>query len=101
MLKRWTIPRATGVGIAAGIGAVLAAVAMGARPDLLRWPYAVLLALAGFCGASILWITLVDMQRRGTSPQMRPIRWFDIVVGAALLLPAGLALHQLAPELGL
>lgn len=100
MLRRWTIPRATGVGIAAGIGALIAATAVGSWPDL-RWPYATLLALTGFCGLSILWITMVDMQRRGTSPQMRPIRWFDIVVGAALLLPAGYALRTLAPELGL
>ena len=50
--------------------------------DSALYPYAALLALTAFCGASVLWITVFDMSARGTSGRMRPIRIFDIAIGA-------------------
>ena len=56
-------------------------------------PYAGLLVLTAFCGASVLWITAFDMRSRGTSGRMRPIRGFDFAVGLGLLLPSLYALR--------
>jgi uncharacterized membrane protein len=96
----WTVSRATVAGIGAGLAALLAAILHRSWPDLL-YPYAVLLALTLFCGASILWITLWDMRTRGRGGRMRPIRAFDAAMGAALVLPAGYGLWLIAPLLGL
>ncbi|MDQ8756397.1 hypothetical protein RCO27_09155 [Sphingosinicella sp. LHD-64] len=101
MLRRWTIQRATGTGIVAGIAAFLAAAAIDSWPGGLLYPYALLLALTALCGASVLLITARDMRVRGTSQLMRPIRGFDIMIGLVLLLPAGYALATIWPRLGL
>jgi hypothetical protein len=100
-LRRWTIQRATGTGVVAGIAAILVAATLDAWPEWMRLGYALLLALTAFCGGSILWITGFDMRSRGTSGRMRPIRGFDLAVGAALLVPALYALWLVWPELGL
>ena len=44
-------------------------------------------------------ITARDMRIRGTSHLMRPIRGFDLVIGAVLLLPAAYALWLVWPRL--
>jgi hypothetical protein len=100
MLAGWTASRATVWGIALGLLALLAAILTRSWPDLL-YPYAALLLLTLFCGGSILWLTLWDMRTRGRGGRMRPIRAFDAVVGAALVLPAGYGLWLIAPLLGL
>lgn len=99
MLKAWTLPRATSTGIVAGIAALLAAAALDAWPDRLLYPYAALLALTAFCGASILLITARDMRIRGTSHLMRPIRGFDLIIGIVLLVPAAYGLSLIWPRL--
>lgn len=101
MLRAWTIARASATGIVTGLAALLGAVAIGAWPDGLLYPYAALLFLTAFCGASILWITARDMRIRGTSQLMRPIRGFDLAMGFVLLLPAAYALNLVWHELGL
>ena len=53
------------------------------------------------CGASILWITAIDMRARGTSGRMRPIRGFDGAIGLGLLLPSLYALSLVWADLGL
>ncbi len=84
-----------------GLAAVLIAGLFPLRRDGLLYPYAALLALTALCGASILWITVVDMRARGTSGRMRPIRGFDAAVGLALLLPSFYALSMIWRDLGL
>ena len=100
-LKRWTIQRATAVGALAGLGAVVLAAIIRSWPEGLLYPYVGLLILTAVCGASILWITAIDMRDRGTSGRMRPIRGFDLAIGIALLIPAVYGLSVIAPELGL
>ena len=100
-LRLWTIPRASGVGIVAGLAAVLVAGIFDTSPAGLLHPYAALLALTALCGASILWITAFDMRERGTSGRMRPIRGFDAAVGLGLLLPSLYALSLVWRPLGL
>jgi hypothetical protein len=100
-LKRWTIQRATGIGLVAGLAALLLAAAIRTWPEGLFYPYAGLLALTAFCGVSVLFITATDMRTRGTSGRMRPIRGFDLAIGLVLLLPALYGLWLIGPELGL
>jgi hypothetical protein len=99
-LNRWTTQRAAGVGIVAGLAAMLLAVVIQTWPEGLFYPYAVLLLLTAICGVSILWITVMDMRIRGTSGRMRPIRGFDLALGFVLLIPALYGLWLIAPELG-
>ena len=101
LLGRWTIQRASGIGVVCGIAAILIAGLFDTSPDRLLYPYALLLGMTALCGASVLWITAADMRSRGTSGRMRPIRGFDAAVGLALLLPASYALSLVWPELGL
>ena len=101
VLRLWTIQRASGVGIVCGIAAILIAGLFSTSPGGLLYPYAALLALTALCGASILWITMLDMRSRGTSGRMRPIRGFDVAVGLGLLAPSLYALRLIWPELGI
>jgi hypothetical protein len=97
----WTLRRAANAGLIAGVAAILAAILFDFWPGALLYPYAALLALTALCGASVLLITARDMRIRGTNHLMRPIRGFDLVVGAVLLLPALYALSQIWSRLGL
>jgi hypothetical protein len=101
MVHAWRIQRATGFGVAGGLVALMLAWTSEIWPDLLFYPYAAMLAFTAFCGASILWISGFDMRWRGTSERMRPIRAFDLVVGAALLLPSLYGLWMIRHLLGL
>jgi uncharacterized membrane protein HdeD (DUF308 family) len=96
----WTIGRASMLGIVTGIAAVLMVSFRDPR-DAGLYPYAALLALTAFCGASVLWITAFDMRERGTSDLLRPVRVFDILIGLALLVPALYAFWRISGPLGL
>lgn len=98
---RWTIQRATGIGIVCGLAALLLSVAVGSWADALLYPYAALLAVALFCGLSILWITLMDMRARERGIQVRPIRMFDVVAALVIAAPSAYALWRVWPSLGL
>ncbi len=100
-LSGWTIQRATGTGLVCGLAAVLIAGLFSLTRGGLLYPYAALVAATALSGASILWITIVDMRSRGTSGRMRPIRGFDAAVGLGLLLPSIYALSLVWDELGL
>lgn len=96
----WTISRASMLGIVTGVVAVLLVSFRDPRDGGL-YPYAALLALTAFCGASVLWITAFDMRSRGTSGRMRPVRTFDIGIGLCLLVPALYAFWRISGPLGL
>ena len=98
--KWWTTQRATGVGLLAALAALILAIVIQSWPEGLIYPYVVMLVVAAACGASILWITAIDMRVRGTSGRMRPIRGFDLALGFGLLLPSLYALSVVSPELG-
>lgn len=95
----WTIQRATVTGIAAGLAALLVSALISGRPGALLYAYAALLGFTAFCGASILWITLIDVRTRGRGGRMRPIRAFDVAAGLLLVLPALYALSLVWGEL--
>jgi hypothetical protein len=95
----WTIQRATVTGIAAGLAALIVSALIGGWPGLMLDLYAGLLVLTAFCGASILWITLIDVRNRGRGGRMRPIRAFDIAAASMLILPSLYAFSRIWPEL--
>lgn len=97
MLRSWTIRRATGLGVTAGLVALLFWPIYAAWPDSLLWPFLVVLAVTAFCGASILLITLKDMYRRKRGVLMQRIRIFDIALGLLLAVPSLLQLRALWP----
>jgi hypothetical protein len=95
MLKAWTIRRATALGIPAGLAALVLWPIHSSFEPRAFWPFVAALAVASFCGLSILLITGVDMvlHRRGQS--LRPVRAFDIVLGSALAVPSLIHLNWL------
>ena len=95
----WTIQRAMVIGIVAGLSALIVSALIAGRPGLLLDAYAALLAFTAFCGASILWITIVDIRSRGRGGRMRPIRAFDFAAAALLILPSLYALSLVWAEL--
>ena len=88
MFGWWTIGRATGVGITAGLAALVLWPIYTSYQQPVFWPYLISLAVAAMCGVSILLITLIDavLKRRGRS--VRPIRAFDLAVGLLLAAPS-------------
>jgi hypothetical protein len=89
------------IGIAAGLCALVVSAMIGSWPGPMLYAYAGLLGFTAGCGASILWITLIDVRTRGRGGRMRPIRAFDVAAGLMLILPSLYALNMVWPELGL
>ena len=63
------------------------------------WPFAAALAIAAFCGLSILMITIFDMLFHKRGESLRPVRAFDIAIGVALAVPSLIQLSALADQL--
>ncbi len=98
-LSVWTIQRAALTGFAFGLAALLLAAFAEGRAML--FVYVALLLLTMACGASILLISLIDAHARQRGERVRPIRMFDLAMGALLVLPAGWGLYRIWPLLGL
>ena len=93
MLGWWTMGRATGTGVLAGLVALLLWPAYAAWPEALLVPFTLLLLVAALCGLSILVATVIDLLRRSDrGRRVRPLRAFDLIVG---LLLAGISLAEL------
>ena len=85
----WTVKRATGIGVVAGLGALIIGLFADSWPGLLRLPFLLLCGVAAGCGLSILWITAVDRLRYGRrGERLVPLRVFDVVLALALALPS-------------
>jgi hypothetical protein len=95
MLGWWTIGRATGTGITAGLLSVILWPVFASWPEALLWPFVAALAVTAFCGLSILLITLKDIYTRSRGTLMHRIRIFDIVLGLLLAGPSLLQLEAL------
>ena len=96
MLRWWTIGRATGIGISAGLAALVLWPLYAAYQERVLWPFAAALAVAAVSGASILLITAADMALRSRGQSLRPVRAFDLAVGTALTVPTLLQLAALS-----
>ena len=95
MLGWWTIPRATGLGVTAGVAALILWPLYAAWQEALLWPFIIVLAIAAFCGLSILLITLKDIYSRTRGTIMHRIRIFDVVLGLLLAVPSLVQLEAL------
>ena len=95
MLGWWTIPRATGLGVTAGVAALILWPLYAAWQEALLWPFVIVLAIAAFCGLSILMITLKDIYTRTRGTIMHRIRIFDVVLGLLLAVPSLVQLEAL------
>jgi hypothetical protein len=97
-LKAWTIRNALAAGIVAGLIAMILWPLYAASNDLLL-PFLVALGITGFCGLSVLCITVFDLavhRRRGA--RLVPIRVFDIALGLVLAVPSLIEIHALLPR---
>ena len=99
MLAWWTIGRATGVGLTAGLVCLILWPLYASYQERILWPFAAALALAALSGMSILVITAADMIFRRRGESLRPVRAFDIAVGTALTVPSLVELAALAEHL--
>jgi hypothetical protein len=98
-LAGWTVQRAAITGFGSGLAALLLSFFAQGRAMLLV--YAGLLALTLLCGASILLISLIDAHARQRGERVRPIRMFDLAMGALLALLPGYGLYRIWYLLGL
>ena len=93
----WTVKRATGIGVVAGLAALVLGLFYPGWPGTLRLPYLLAAAVAAGCGLSILWMTAVDRfhyhRRRRTALTM-----FDVALALLLALPSLWAISGLLAE---
>jgi hypothetical protein len=97
VLNFWSIRRATGFGAVAGLAALILWPVYAGYQERTYWFFVAALAVAAFCGLSILLMTGIDMMLRRRGKSVRPIRAFDIIFGTALLVPSLLQLNRLMP----
>lgn len=97
MLKGWTIGRATGIGLTAGLIALVLWPVYAAYQERVLWPFIAALGVAAICGLSILLMTGLDIILRKRGQRVRPVRAFDVIIGLGLSVPALLQLNALLP----
>jgi succinate dehydrogenase/fumarate reductase cytochrome b subunit len=95
MTNIWTISRATGFGVTAGLIALLIWPVYAALQERVVWAFVAALAFAAFCGVSIVLMTLRDMYRRRRGAVMQRIRIFDVLLGLVLAVPSLLQLEAM------
>ncbi len=95
MLRWWTIGRATGVGVSAGLAALVLWPIYAALQERVLWAFLAALAVAAICGLSILLISVLDAVLKPRARSLRPIRAFDVAVGLLLAVPSLIQLHAL------
>jgi hypothetical protein len=100
MLAWWTIGRASGIGASAGLAALFLWLLYRYYGEPFMWPLFATAGLAGLCGLSVLTITAGDLlfhRRRGE--RLRPLRVFDVALGAGLVALSLVELQDLAGQL--
>ena len=91
----WDIRRATGIGVVAGLAALILWPLYAAYQEPVLWPFLAALAVTAFCGLSLLILTLKDMVTRTRGRLMQRIRIFDIILGLLLAVPSLVQLEAL------
>ena len=99
MLGWWTLGRASGIGVSAGLAAILLWPLYRRYGGAFEIPFALMAATMGLCGLSILAITAIDMLRRRRGSRIRPVRGFDIILGVGLAALGLLALQDVQGQL--
>lgn len=91
----WTLRQATRAGFLAGLAALLIWPVYAVTQETLRPAFVSALFVTAFCGASILFITIVDLLTVTRDRSILPARVFDLALGALLAIPSGAALASL------
>lgn len=95
----WTTNQLSGVGLLAGLVAVMLWLFYGRWPHIVGWPFIAALGIAAACGILMLALTLRDLKHRsGRGSRLKPIRAFDVIVGLLLAIPTLVELHAVLPE---
>ena len=95
----WTTNQLSGIGILAGLAAVLLWLFYGRWPHIVGWPFIAVLAVAAACGILMLAMTLRDLKHRsGRGSRLKPIRAFDVIVGLLLSVPSLVELSTIVPD---
>ncbi len=94
LFRFWTIGRATGIGVVAGLFAFVLW-PFHLAYEAIALPFQLALLVTAFCGTSILGLLALDVvsHRRGKS--IRPLRVFDLALGLLLSVPALFALQDI------
>ena len=93
--KIWNLRQATRMGLPAGLAALFLWPLHAAFGATVRPAFTAALAVAAFCGASILAFTILDLLTVARDPRVLPARIFDLALGASLALPSAAALSAL------
>ena len=97
-MRGWTLGRLVGLAATAGVVALILRPFFAAN-EALYWAFVAIACLAGFGGAWIVVVTMLDLTfHRPRGERLRPVRAFDLVLGGGLFLLAWL---QLRAALGL
>jgi hypothetical protein len=98
-LATWTTNQLSGIGLLAGLVAVMLWLFYGRWPHIVGWPFIAALGIAAACGILMLAITLRDLKyRSGRGSRLKPIRAFDVIVGLLLAVPSIVELQAILPE---
>lgn len=100
MRRVWNTARASGIGVAAGLAALVLWPTYAAWPEALA-PFAAALAVTALCGLSVLAFSLYDLATRKRGLNARHARAFDLILGAALSASSLLMLDGLFGDLHL
>lgn len=93
MARFWTIQRAAGLGVPAGLLSLFLWPAYAAW-EAAQLPFIAALAVTACCGLSILAFTAIDLATRKRGQIMRRLRTFDLVLGLLLAGPSLAALTE-------
>src|SRR5262245_23671876 len=95
----WTTNQLSGIGLLAGLAAVLLWLFYARWPEIVGWPFIAALGVAAACGIAMLMATLRDMKHRsGRGSRLKPIRTFDVIFGLVLAVPSLVELSTIVPE---
>lgn len=95
----WTTNQLSGIGLLAGLFAVLLWLFYGRWPEIVGWPFIAALTVAAACGIAMLALTLRDMKHRsGRGSRLRPLRTIDVILGFVLTVPSLMELSAILPE---
>ncbi|MDP8993493.1 MAG: hypothetical protein M3N07_00690 [Pseudomonadota bacterium] len=83
----WTVKRATGTGVVAGLAALVLRLFYPAWPEAVHIPFLAACGLAALCGLSILWISAVDRLRYGRR-RRASLLGFDLAIALLLAVPS-------------
>jgi hypothetical protein len=95
----WTTNQLSGIGLVAGLAAILLWLFYAGWPQIVGWPFIATLSVAAACGITMLAMTLRDMKyRSGRGSRLKPLRTIDVILAFVLTVPSLIELSAILPE---